>query len=270
VDVLRAQVSALRSQVVLASARNDESDAAEALAQTIGAAPETSFRSDESIPEPKLPMTPLAAMVATAKEHRYDVLSARKSLEYARLTDSNVDSDLFPQIQINAAFGNQYSPTTLAFSPFTALPTGTRGSPGFWQLGATATLTLPIIDYGTRSAAHKSARALIQADSAILNGAETGAEVAVRSALREVQTSYENLQTSKLAATLGAESTRIAELQYRSGMISLTDAGATEQSALQAGTDLIAARVKYAVAVIRLKVAVGVDSAMSVIEDGPS
>ena len=87
-------------------------------------------------------------------------------------------------------------------------------------------------------------------------------------ALRGAQTAYANLQTSKLAANLGTESARISQLQYRNGLISLTDATAAEQSSLQAGTDLIAARANYVTAVVRLRVAVGADDPLTAVEFG--
>ena len=270
VDVLRAQVNTLRSDVTLATARNNEADAREALAQQIGASPDTTFTIGEAIPEPPLPTTPLGAMVAVARDHRSDVLSARAAVAYARLTNANIDTDLLPQVQLTAAFGNQYSPTTVAFSPITGLPSGARGSPGFWQLGSTATFSVPILDYGTRSAAHHSARALIDANQQTLVVVENGVEVDVRSALRGAQTSYTNLQTSKQAADLGLESSRIAQLQYRNGLISLTDATSAEQSALQAGDDLITARANYVSAVVRLRVAIGADDPLTAVQFGTS
>ena len=270
VDVLRAQVNTLRSDVALATARNNEADAREALAQQIGASPDTTFTIDEAIPEPPLPTTPLGAMVAVARDHRSDVLSARAAVAYARLTNANIDTDLLPQVQLTAAFGNEYSPTTVAYSPISGLPSGVRGSPGFWQIGSTATFSVPILDYGTRSAAHHSARALIDANQQTLVVVENGVEVDVRSALRGAQTSYTNLQTSKQAANLGLESSRIAQLQYRNGLISLTDATSAEQSALQAGDDLITARANYVSAVVRLRVAIGADDPLTAVQFGTS
>ena len=66
------------------------------------------------------------------------------------------------------------------------------------------------------------------------------------------------------------ESSRIAQLQYRNGLISLTDATAAEQSALQAGTDLITARANYVSAVVRLRVAVGTDDPLTAVDIGAS
>jgi len=270
VDVLRAQVDTLRSDVTLATARNTEADDREALAQQIGASPDTTFAVDGPIPEPPLPAASLDAMVTIARQHRSDVLSARAALAYAQLTNANIDTDLLPQVQLTGAFGNQYAPTTIDYSPVTGQPTGVRGSPGFWQIGSTATFTLPIVDYGTRAAAHHAARAQIDANLQALTVAENGVAVDVRSALRGTQTAYANLQTSKQAADLGRESARIAQLQYRNGLISLTDATSAQQSALQAGTDLITARANYVIAIVRLRVAIGADDPLTAVQFGAS
>jgi outer membrane protein TolC len=270
VDVLRAQVTTLRSDVTLATARNTEANAREALAQQIGASPDTTFAIEGAIPEPPLPTAALPALVAAARDNRSDVLSARAAVAAARLANAVIDTDLLPQVQLTAAFGNQYSPTTTAFSPITGLPTGQRGSPGFWQIGSTATINLPLIDYGTRATAHKAAHALVDADQLALTAAENEVEVEVRSALRGAQTAEQNLQTSKLAANLGAESSRIAQLQYKNGLISLTDATAAEQSALQASTDLVTARANYVSALVRLRVAVGIDDPLNAVGIGPA
>ena len=123
---------------------------------------------------------------------------------------------------------------------------------------------------GDKPANLAQARALIDADQQALTTAENAVEVDVRSALRGAQTAFENLQTSKQAANLGVESSRIAQLQYRNGLISLTDATAAEQSALQAGTDLITARANYVSAVVRLRVAVGTDDPLTAVDIGAS
>ena len=75
--------------------------------------------------------------------------------------------------------------------------------------------------------------------------------------MRGAQTAFENLQTSKQAANLGVESSRIAQLQYRNGLISLTDATA-------------AARANYVSAVVRLRVAVGTDDPLTAVDIGAS
>jgi len=95
--------------------------------------------------------------------------------------------------------------------------------------------------------------------------AENTVEVQIRQALRNAQTADANLQTSKQAAALGVESARIAQLQYRNGLISLTDASAAEQSALQAASDLVSARVAYLTAFVRLRAAIGTDDPVAIV-----
>lgn len=269
VDVLRAQVSALRSDTTLATARNDEANAREALSQQIGASPDTTYAASPAIPEPRIPSASLATMVAIARENRSDVASARANLAYARLTNSAIDTDRLPVFQISGAFGNQFTPTIVPATSFPRIGLATpiaRGNSGFWQLGATETLSLPLIEYGARKAAHASARTAIATALQTLQNTENAVETDIRAALRNAQTAAENLQTSKQAADLGAESARIAQLQYRNGLISLTDATAAEQSALQAATDLVNARVNYVSAVVRLRVAVGTDDPLTTVE----
>ena len=58
-----------------------------------------------------------------------------------------------------------------------------------------------------------------------------------------------------MSAQLGAETARIAQLQYKNGLISFTDVSQTEQTALSAQNDLLAARVQYVTALIKLRVA---------------
>ena len=99
-----------------------------------------------------------------------------------------------------------------------------------------------------------------------MQNTENGVETDIRAAQRGVQTAYANLQTSKQAAAVGAESARIAQLQYRNGLISLTDATAAAQSALQAATDLVNARVTYVTAIVKLRVAVGTDDPLTAVE----
>jgi outer membrane protein TolC len=83
-----------------------------------------------------------------------------------------------------------------------------------------------------------------------------------------VKTAAGILVTSREAGRLGAESARIAQLQYRNGLISLTDATAAEQSALSAANDLVVARVNYLTALVRLRASVGVADPVAVVDLG--
>ena len=265
VDVLRAQVNTLRSDASLTSARANALNAVESLAQRIGAPPDTPFALPAVLPEPALPQTPVDALVAAALGARADVASARSQIAVARLADAAIESDRRPQLTLTGAFGNNETPGQTQFA---GIPGQTPARPGFWQIGATETLTVPFIEYGARRAAHRAARAQLTAAEGTLASVESGVATDVRQALRAVQTAYANLATQREAQRLGAESARIAQLQYRNGLISLTDATAAEQSALSAANDLVAARVSYLDALARLRASVGVADPLAIVEPG--
>jgi outer membrane protein len=272
VDVLRSQVNALRAQAALATARSDEATAREGLAAQIGAPPDQPFAFEDELPEPALPATPLAQLVTVAEANRPDVAGAQAALGNARLSNSIIDTDRFPTFQINAAFGNQFTPTQgvqTTINPLTGqtlLIGGARGNPGFWQIGATETLQIGFIEYGRRHAQHRAARFAIDAAQAALDTARYTVESDVRQALRGAQTAAVNLDTEKEASALGAESARIAQLQYKNGLISLSDATQAERDNLSAQNDLVNARVTYIDAIVRLRVAVGTGDPVAIVD----
>jgi outer membrane protein len=266
VDVLRSQVNALRATATLATATSDEATARETLAATIGAPPDQPFAFADVIPEPPLVATPLAALIATAQANRPDIASALANVANARLADSIIDTDRFPTLQITGAFGNQFSPTTQTFSITGAPATIARGNPGFWQIGATETLQIGFIDYGARHAQHRAARIGIASAQIALDTARYAVETDVRQALRGAQTAAVNLATAREASALGAESARIAQLQYKNGLISLTDATQAERDNLSAQNDLVNARVTYVGAIVRLRVALGTNDPLAVVD----
>lgn len=269
VDVLRAQVGRTRAEAALVSARADEENARESLALQIGAPLATGFAVPQNIPEPKLTEAPVDGLIAVAQLNRPDVAAARANRAVALLSDAAIDADLRPQIALNGAFGNQVTPTTFgsqqaaidrqnainASQGLPLLPNLDRGQPGFWQIGATVTLAIPLLDYGTRRTAHAGARAQIASADAALAAALGSVELDVRQSLRAAQTGAQNVALYSQAADLGRESARIAQLQYKSGLISLSDADAAEQTALSAANDLVAARVSYLVSIVRLRIA---------------
>jgi outer membrane protein len=270
VDVLRSQVNALRAQAALATAQSDEATARESLAQTAGAPPEQPFVFDDALPEPALPVTPLAKLIAAAEANRSDIAGAADAVANARLANAIIDSDRFPTLAINAAFGNQFTPTQTGatLNPFTGLPfpPAARGNSGFWQIGATETLQIGLVEYGARRAQHRAARAAIDSAQAALDTTCYAVESDVRQALRGAQTAAANLATAKQASALGAESARVAQLQYKNGLISLTDATQAERDNLSAQNDLVNARVTYIGAIVHLRVAVGTADPAAIVD----
>jgi len=203
VEVLRAQVNELRTEATLTSTRAAEANAREALAQRIGAPYDTAFALPVALDEPALPATPVETLIARALDARADVASARAQVAVARLTDAAIESDRRPQLQLTGAFGNSETPATQTSGPrFISgifIPATTNNRAEFWQIGATETFTLPVIEYGARRAQHHAARAQLDAALATLAWNESGVATDVRLALRAVQTTAAILVTSREA-----------------------------------------------------------------------
>lgn len=287
VDVLRARVSQAKSESTLVGAKADAQNSREALAHTVGVALDTAFAVPVMIPQPPLPNGSIDTLESIAIAERPDILSARKSLLSANDTLRGWSRELFPSFQISGGIGNQYSPTesvalqdeinseivsenqqrALFGLPPLPYPVVPRGSPGFWQIGVTSTFTLPLVDYGQRHTERVNDEAQVDADEAVLANTTSQAEVDVRQQYRAAQTSQSQLTYAEEEAALGTESARIAQLQYRSGVIALADVFQAQQTSVQAQTDLINARVAYVDAVVALRVAIGTYDARSAVAD---
>jgi outer membrane protein TolC len=289
VDVLKAEVAVARSESALVGARATEQNDREALAVQIGAPAATTFDVPEPLPEPPLPNTPLDQLDEIAKMNRPEIGAARTALDASKLGDAAVDDDLRPVVTMNGSFGSQVSPTefvdeqnsidqsnaaalasynsekilfpTLPIPAPTLIPPVDRHVPGFWQFNIVSTFSIPLYDYGQRAAAHHAARAQIVSSLASLYNAYDSVEADVNAARRNLDAAAEKLRLAKISAELGTETARIAQLQYRSGLISFTDVTQTEQTALSAQNDLVAARVQYVTALIKLRVALAPPSA---------
>jgi outer membrane protein TolC len=283
VEVMRAEVNVIRSESATTTARADAAAARESLALQIAAPLETSFALPTTSPEPPLPTTPLESLITTAQTYRPEIAAARADLAVAALSNSKIDADLQPQVTLSGAFGSQVTPTQFGpeqtqidaenaaglaqyqlereLNPAfpwpvpVSLPPVQRGAPGFWQFQVQSTWALPLIDFGQRHAAHAAARAEINEKLCALDDARANVEFDVRSALRNAQTSASGLAYAKASVSLADEAARIAQLQYAHGLMSFTDAAASEQTDLSAQTDLINARDAYIVSLIKLRLA---------------
>jgi len=290
VDVLRAQVNEKQSQSTLVAARADAQNARESLAQLIGAPIDTDFAMPATIAQPALPNGAVDTLVSIAQNARPDVSSARLALRSVQLQRRAYMRELFPSVNLSAGFGNQFSPTTAVLEqsqidqqfaltnqerigqglpplPLSAKPIVPRGSQGYWQVQAVTTFTLPFVDYGARHTERVEDDAAIDSAQASLTSIAGQAEVDVRQAYRAAQTAQAQLQFATDESTLGREAARIAQIQYQNGIIALSDVVQAEQTSVKAQSDLIAARVAYVTAVVKLRIALGTYDATSAVAD---
>lgn len=265
VDVLSAQAAEEKSRYLLASAGADAQNAAESLAQLIGAPLDTAFSVPAQIAQPGLPPQALGALIALAQEHRPDIASARDAVLIAQTNRRAADTDLYPQIQAYASLGNQFSPTQAViesrFGPVA------RGSAGYWNIGASTTISLPFVDWGARRANHRNLNEQIAAAQANLDAVRSQAEIEVRQSYRGAQTALTQLSSAQDETRYATEAARVAQLQYEHGLITLVDVQQRQQNALSAQVDLYNARVAYVNALVKLRVALGLETPEQAVAD---
>jgi len=184
----------------------------------------------------------------------------------AELTRKGFDRELFPSTQITAGFGNQFSPTNAVFF-HTINPNITRGSPGFWQIEAVSTFTLPLLDYGQRHTERANDDAALESARVTLDSTQGQATLDIHQSYRAAQTANAQLGYARDESRLGVEAARIAQLQYQNGLIALSDVSQAEQTSVTAQGDLIDAEVAYVNAVVKLRTSLGIYDAQSAVAD---
>ena len=271
VDVLRAQVQQAKSASTLVGARADVADSREDLAQTIGAPLDQQFIFSKQIAQPKLPSQSVNALEDIALNARPDVIAAREGVAAAQYTRKSWGRELFPQIALNASFGNEFAPTSageiIGFNPDGTPITVPRGTPGFWQINATSTFSLPFVDWGARRAERINDDAQVASAERMLDQTNTQVQIDIRQNYRGAQTALSQLSYAQEESRLGTESARIAQLQYQRGLIALSDVILAQQQSVTAQSDLVAAQVSYVDAIVKLRVSLGTYTAQSAVAD---
>lgn len=268
VDVLKAQVAQAKSRSTLVAAQADVLSGKEQLALAIGAPLDTPFAVTAAIPQPALPREDVAHLEEIALGARPDVATAREAVNVATLNRKTWDRALAPSVQLNAAFGNQLSTIQQAFDfNGNLVKFHPPGTPGFWALQATSTLSLPLVDYGARHFTRVSDDAALANARIAYDQSTLQARADVRSSFRAAQTALAQVAYAGDESRLGRESARIARLQYERGLIALSDVIQTQQQSVIAQNDLVTARVAYVDAVVKLRVALGIYDARAAVAD---
>ena len=279
VDVLQAKTSAAKSESSLVADRASVYDASESLAQQIGAPILTPFATPAAVPQPPLPQGSVDALVSIAETNRPDVGAAREAELAARFTRRGWNVELYPQVAISAALGNQFSPSSAVLEQqqivqecFTHViplpcPVVPRGSFGFWSLQAVSTLSLPLVDYNARHSERVNDDAQLASAESTFSSTRLQSELDVRQSYRAAQTAQAQVVWANQEAEFGVESARIAQLQYKAGVKTIYDVLQAQQAAQQAVNDAVAARVNYVDAVVKLRVSLGTYDARSAVAD---
>ena len=271
VDVLKSQVQQAKSASTLVGAKADVDNARERLAQTIGAPLDQQFAFTRLSTVPKLPTGTVDKLQEIAVNSRPDLSAARESLVAAQQTRKGWNRELFPTVQMNAAIGNQFAPTSagqiIGLNPDGTPITVPRGTPGFWTISAQTSFSLPLVDYNQRHSERVSDDAQVASAQLVLNQTVTQVELDVRQNYRGAQTALAQMTYASDEARLGTESARIARLQYERGLITLADVLQTQQQSVIAQSDFINARVLYVNSLVKLRVSLGIYDARDAVAD---
>lgn len=272
VDVLRAEVAQAKSASTLVGARADVTNATELLAQTIGASLDQQFVFANEIATPAMPQQGVDALESIALNARPDLKASRESLIAAQSTRKGWLHEYAPSTQIAAGFGNQYAPTSPSGTFVNPNPPPAtifipRGSPGFWTISATTTLTFPFVDYNQKHSERVSYDAQVRSAELLLDQAKTQVSIDVRQSYRAAQTALSQLDYAKRESDLGNESAKIAQVQYENGLIALSDVIQAQNQAISAQADLINARVAYVNSIVKLRISLGTYDARSAVAD---
>jgi outer membrane protein TolC len=260
IDRLKAQVQLTTSQENLSSSQADAEDARENLAQLVGTDSSQTFVVPSAIPIPVVAPADLKVLDAIALVHSPDLAIARDNLDIAVLNNGLVDAPNRPTVTLQSAWGNQLVTTVtdqqrqqnemLCGAP-------SCSSSHFYSVSLNSQILLPLIDWGTLHAAHRGARASIDAESAAFETARRQALIDVDQAVRRLAVDDQNLGLATQNADVAKQAAQIAQVQYRVGLGSQLDVSTAEQTYLQAAKQLLSAQVGYVLAADRLKLATG-------------
>jgi outer membrane protein TolC len=260
IDRLKAQVQATSSQEALASSQADAEDARENLAQLVGTDVAQQFVVPPAIPEPPAPKVDQKAENAIALARRPEVAMAQDVLASAIISNGLVDAPDRPTVALQGGWGNLVTTTISALQQrqnqmICGAPT--CGPSHFYTISLTTQWALPLLDWGSLHAAHRSAHANIDAQGVAFDSARRQALIDVDQAVRRLGVDEQNLSLATQNADVAKQAAQIAQVQYKVGLGSQLDVTTAEQTYLQAARQLLDAQVGYVLGLDKLKLATG-------------
>ncbi|MEJ0039122.1 MAG: TolC family protein [Gammaproteobacteria bacterium] len=229
-DVLQAEVGVANARRSVLDAQRTVHASEDALTALIGRfqfdTPLGATRADEDTNEP----APTIASSYRLATERYPALrNARSSLEIAQLDVAFARNDLLPSVDLDLALGFNGGDSTRrgSFSGITE-PDGHN-----WQAGIS--ITYPLGRVAEKARFRQSRFALTQAELREKQ-LEQDVLVAVRNAVRDVETSRESVTIAGQAADLSRRQYEAETERFRAGL-------STSRRVLEAQTDLESARV---------------------------
>jgi len=254
-EVLRARVSLANAQPDLITARNDYRVALEQLRQSLGAPASSGFGA-AAFPEVQgsLDYAPqsydLEAALASAHEHRPELLRLDKLAEAGEQTVTGAKSTYYPNVGVYG--GYEWGGAGLA--------QGGSFSGNGWLLGVQSSWSI----FDGRLTQGKVIQAKSQLRQARLSRSEE--DLAVDTEVHQTLSSWEEakelVNASQQTVAEAAEALRLADSRFKAGSATQLDVLTSQVALTQARTNQVQANFNYLVAVAMVRQAMGLGDAL--------
>jgi len=250
-DVLRAKVALANAQPDLITARNDYRNSIEQLRQSLGVP-----RGGQELPAVTgtLDYTaqdfPLETALASAHEHRPEILRLAKLQEAGEETVTNAKANYYPNLGVFGAYERVGE----------GLVQGGSFNANGWLVGVQSSWA--IFD-GRATAGHVS-QTKSQLRQTRLSAAqeELSVDVEVRQAVSSLQEAQELVAATQQTSDEAAEALRLANSRFKAGSATQLDVLTSQVALTQARTNQLQADYTHLVAVANMRKAIGLSDAL--------
>jgi outer membrane protein len=242
-DLLTAKVRLAARQQELIRAKDDEELARAQLNFAMGMPAESSFQPAEDLTERALPVPALAEVEEQALANRPEL--------------KRVSAEEAAQHETVAIAKSSFGPRVNAFAGWEMdNPTFVAGHGGNNWLGGIE-LQIDIFQGGAKRAELSRQRALEEKVLAMKQAATDGVRLEVRRAYYDVDASRQQVDVARSAISQAQESLRINRDRYETGLITITDLLAAEESNRRSQTDYWEALYRFHTSYANLELASG-------------
>ena len=241
-DILEAQVGIANARLNVLQAENVVHSSEDQLLAVLGRFEFDTPVGTTIVDEAVLDVAPtVQASYARALDHQPALRNARSTMELTQLQVALAKDDLKPQVDLALALGLAGDDRTGGRSFSNAL----QPEQSSWQAGLL--ITYPLGHVGEKARLRQATHALTR-DELAVHKLEQDVLVAVRQAVRGVQTNEESVTIAGLASNRAQEQYEAERIRYRSGL-------STSRRVLEAQKDLESARVAELQAKLDLRTA---------------
>jgi len=242
-DLLSAQVRLATRKQEFIRAQNDLALARAQLGASMGIATENEFEPGEALEERNLPAMTLEEAEKKAVELRPDLKGIRSEEAAQQQSVSAAKSSFGPRVNAFAGWEAD-NPTFLA-----------GGGGNNWLVGVEVTVDL--FDGGAKKARLSRERAMQDKIAAAKEMASDATRLEVRRAYYELDSARQQVEVARATIAASQESLRINQNRYDSGLLTITDLLAAEETARHTQAEYWEAVYRYQTGYANLELATG-------------